>query len=401
VIDGLLVAQNSVGKIVSLAGTWSKEKLVILKESDESFICPSCKQAVMLKVGNERIPHFAHLKKSECDSFSEGESSYHLKGKLQLYDWLMHQGYSPTLEPYFQHLKQRPDLFVDYGKHQYMLEYQCSTIEMTKFKSRTENYITHGYQPIWILGGKRLKRVNNHLFQLSSFEWMFIKLVDNKPSLLYYCSEMEKFLFLHNIFPLTPSTSYATLNVISPTNYSFNNSINLPGRISGLSEWLEMKKSWRLSCTIYPSQSQKNLLNDLYKKRLYPSLLPSEVGIPVPSMYWIQTHPMIWQAWILVDFIHKLPNNATFSFQDLYRYFNSKKRSEPFYIRDLPLVTKTHYSFALMEYMNCLSQLGILEYVDKKMFRKIKNGSFPIHIEEALEEDKKQLLKLNKINKGI
>jgi competence protein CoiA len=397
----MLVAQNSVGKIVSMTDHWSRETLFDLKESNETFLCPSCKQAVTLKVGNERIPHFAHVKREECNTFSEGESMYHLKGKLQLYEWLNSQGYSPILEPYFQALKQRPDLFVPHDKHQYMVEYQCSPLEVSRFKERTENYISNGYEPIWILGGKRLKRVSHHQFSLSSFEWLFVKQLNNKPYLLYYCSETEKFLLLHNILPLNPSTVNATLEIISPHNYSFSNNIKPKvTSIPGNTEWLEMKKSWRINCTQFPSHSLKKLLHYLYNHRIYPSLLPSEVGIPVPSMYWIQTHPMVWQAWILVGFIQKIQKNSPFTFQAVYHYFNMKKRKEPFYIRDLPLISTTHYSFAIMEYLNCLVNLGLIEQVDKKTFRKVKDCSFPQNIEEALKTDLYQLSKLREKNKG-
>jgi competence protein CoiA len=398
----VLVAQNSVGKIVSMTGHWSRETLVHLKESGETFLCPGCKQAVTLKVGNERIPHFAHVKKEECHTFSEGESLYHLKGKLQLYEWLNSQGYSPILEPYFHALKQRPDLFVPNGKRKFMVEYQCSPLEVSRFKERTENYIANGYEPIWILGGKRLKRVSHHQFNLSSFDWLFVKQLNNKPYLLYYCSEIEKFLLLHNILPITTSTVNATLEVLSPQNYMFSNNIEPMVTISpGNSDWIEMKKTWRLYCTQYPSHSLKKLLHYLYNYRIYPSLLPSEVGIPVPSMYWIHTHPMIWQAWILVGFIQKLHKNSPFTFQSVYQYFNMKKRKEPFYIRDLPLISNTHYSFAIMEYLDSLVELGIVEKIDKKTFRKVKDCSLPQNIEEALQEDIFQYSKLKEKNKGI
>jgi competence protein CoiA len=398
----VLVAQNTIGEVFSMTGQWSRETLSDLKDSGETFQCPSCKQVVTLKVGNERIPHFAHVKKKDCNSFAEGESMYHLKGKLQLYEWLNHQGYSPILEPYFQHLQQRPDLYVANGKQQYMVEYQCSPIEVSRFKERTENYIANGYEPIWILGGKRLKRVSLHQFNLSSFEWLFVRQRQNKPYLLFYCSETEKFLLLHNILPLSTNTVYASLEVISSNKYLFPHPIESKVKNgSGLSEWIDMKKSWRLNCTQYPSHSLKKLLHYLYNHHIYPSLLPSEVGIPVPSMYWIQTHPMIWQTWILVGYIQKLQKNSPFTFKAVYQFFNMKKRKEPFYIRDIPLNLNTHYSFAIMEYLDRLVVLGVLEQVDKKTFRKVKEFSFHRNMEEALKEDNHQLLKLLEKNKGI
>jgi competence protein CoiA len=388
----VLVAHNVKGKIFSMTGEWTKESLFSLKEN-ETFQCPSCKQPVLLRIGNQRIPHFAHVKASNCQAFSEAESTYHLEGKIQLYNWLNHQSYSPKLEPYFKQLKQRPDLFVLFNHSSLAIEYQCSTIDANRFKERTENYMVNGYQPLWILGGKRLKRLSNNQFTLSTFDWMFTRLMNKKPCLLYYCSETKKFLLLHHLVPLTTNKVVADLEVISPQDISINDllSRNLDTSFP-MEEWLEMKTNWRLNCTQFPSHSMKKLLHYLYNNHKYPSLLPSEVGVPVPSMYWIQTSPLIWQAWILLELIDKLPVHSTFSFQDVYHFFNMKKRSQLFYLRDLPLISTSHYSFAIMEYLNRLVDFGMLVHINKKTFKKIRDCHFPTNLEEAIKADQLLLL---------
>lgn len=378
----------------SMNGVWAKDSLLGLRES-ETFLCPSCKKTVLLRIGNHRIPHFAHVKKSDCDSFSEGESAYHLEGKVQLYEWLTHQGYSPELEPYFKKVKQRPDLFVCNQKYQYTIEFQCSALDSNRFKERTENYILNGFSPLWILGGKRLKQTSNNRFTLSTFDWMFTKLINKKPSLLYYCPEIKKFLILHEIVPLTSSTVIATLDIISPHERSLTSLQNqVSNMVYPIDAWLDMKKSWRLNCTQFPSHSMKKLLNFLYLKQIYPSLIPSEVGIPVPSMYWIQTSPMIWQSWILLEYIETLPTYSQFSFQSVYHFIKMKKKSQLFFVKELPLITNSHYSFAIMEYLDRLVDTGLLMYIDKKTFQKMRNCQFPSQIEEALLEDQRLLLML-------
>lgn len=388
----MLVAQNLKGTIFSMTRDRTVESLVNLKGS-ESFQCPSCKEPVLLKIGNQRVPHFAHVKKRNCLSFSEVESTYHLKGKLQLYEWLNSQGYSPKLEPYFQEIKQRPDVMLFHDKRPYALEYQCSTLDTNRFKERTENYSIHGYQPVWILGGKRLKRVFYNQFSLSSFDWMFTRLIKKKPCLLYYCSESQKFLFLSILSPITTSKVYAGLEVISKHDLSFTSLLSRDQQISfPYTDWLETKKNWRLTCTQFPSHSMKRLIEYLYHNQIPPSLLPAEVGIPVPSMYWIQTPPIIWQAWILIEFIHRLPTLSTFSFQAVYYYFNFKKRNQLLYIRELPLISTSHYSFAILEYLDGLVDMGVLKKLGKKTFQKLRNGHFPLTIDQAISEDRRLIL---------
>ena len=67
-----------------------KEKLRRIRE-DQEFQCPECKEKVMMKIGTQRMEHFAHQKGSLCVESYERESEYHLAGKLQLFQWLKNQ----------------------------------------------------------------------------------------------------------------------------------------------------------------------------------------------------------------------------------------------------------------------------------------------------------------------
>ncbi|WP_246938599.1 competence protein CoiA [Bacillus pinisoli] len=394
----MLVAQNHNGQLISITKDWTKESLFNLRNQEE-FHCPGCKEPVMLRVGDQRIPHFAHVRSSQCHSFSEPESSYHLSGKLQLYEWLQNQSLYPVLEPYIHYIKQRPDLYLSIKSASYAIEYQCSTISFKQFKERTEGYVSKQIKPLWILGGKRLKRYGPGEFSLSAFDWMFVQLGSNhKPYLLSYCSEIRKFLFLHHIIPLSSTKALGDLDIICPADLTFRNLVSHhKDPNSSIQQWIDIKKNWRLHCTRYPSQSMKKLLHFLYQKQVYPSLLPSEIGIPIRSMYWIQTSPFVWQSWILLEFIEQRPIGDVFTFQSLYEYFNLKRKTEPLFIRDLPLITTSHYSFALMEYLQSLVQVGLLERVNTKTFKRITRCQYPKNIEEALEFDERLFTKHKKL----
>lgn len=82
----------------------------MLAEQQSKCYCPACGNSVILKRGEKRLPHFAHQKDNYCESSSESESSYHLQGKLQLYERLKNLGMNPELEPYFPAIKQRADI---------------------------------------------------------------------------------------------------------------------------------------------------------------------------------------------------------------------------------------------------------------------------------------------------
>ena len=60
------------------AGSYSKEKAAELRK--KRWFCPVCKSELDIKLGREKLPHFAH-KKQAVSGESEPESEYHLEGK--------------------------------------------------------------------------------------------------------------------------------------------------------------------------------------------------------------------------------------------------------------------------------------------------------------------------------
>lgn len=120
----------------------------------EHYRCPGCKKKVILKKGQVNVHHFAHIKKEGCASFSEGETEEHLKGKLDLYNWLKHLQIPVQLEPYLNDLQQRPDLLAIINEVPTAIEFQCSPIPIETVKKRTEGYLSSGYRVLWIVGQK-------------------------------------------------------------------------------------------------------------------------------------------------------------------------------------------------------------------------------------------------------
>ena len=53
------------------------ERLVFASKSGERGICPLCGTEMVARVGSERVPHWAHKIKSECDPWYEQESKWH------------------------------------------------------------------------------------------------------------------------------------------------------------------------------------------------------------------------------------------------------------------------------------------------------------------------------------
>ena len=104
----MLVALTENQEIFQLTPSITETTLYELRQTT-TFYCPQCKESLQLKIGRIKIPHFAHVKNSQCESlFSDGESLTHLLGKQQLFTFFQQYG-NVQLEPYLQQLHQRPN----------------------------------------------------------------------------------------------------------------------------------------------------------------------------------------------------------------------------------------------------------------------------------------------------
>jgi hypothetical protein len=105
--------------------------------------CPGCHDAVILKRGTKRLPHFAHLPFADC--FFAFESYEHLQAKVMLLDRFRLLGLHAQVE-----VPLRPDRRVDLavilesGKR-LAIEIQASAIGVDDIKARITDHRRHSY----------------------------------------------------------------------------------------------------------------------------------------------------------------------------------------------------------------------------------------------------------------
>ncbi|MDR0922120.1 MAG: hypothetical protein LBM95_07050 [Lactobacillales bacterium] len=143
----MLVAWDKAGKVIHLL---ELEQTRIKAMKRQEFFCPGCKGRVILKCGEVKQPHFAHVHLTDCQMFSEGETPEHLALKEIFLNWANRE-YQAELECYLPELAQRPDILLD---GLIALEIQCSPLTIERLVERTENYLLHKYKPIWLCGKK-------------------------------------------------------------------------------------------------------------------------------------------------------------------------------------------------------------------------------------------------------
>ena len=213
------------GGTICLADGYKAEDLKRLRKR-HAFYCPVCRCELDLKIGSVKLPHFAHKPDAACPVPHEPESPYHLKGKRLLYEWLGRQGLRPVLVPYLQEIRQRPDLLLEHGTRQVAVEFQCANLNAAAYRKRTEGFLRLGIEPVWILGGNRIKRLTGDLFQLSRFHWQFIQKSDKPPKLLFFCPEQKAFIILEHLIPFQTNKTSASLRFLPLAEASWRNVTN-------------------------------------------------------------------------------------------------------------------------------------------------------------------------------
>lgn len=388
----LLVALLRNGKVVSLAEAWTKEELVRLKKS-EAFFCPACKREVVLKLGNHRIPHFAHKKDAACPYEHEPESARHLTGKLDLFSWLQRQNIQAKLEPYLSSVRQRPDILVAHHLI-YAIEYQCSAVGEQLFQKRNDFYRAKGIRPIWILGAHHLRYRNMHHITLPRFQWMFahcFPLVP-RPLLFYYCSETKRLIRLVHLVPFSVRHTFA-IPVVQPLHsVSFTDLLSFPVvslPASFWHDWLNYKKRWRLTFTLYPNKITRLICSDFYRWGIIPSLFPTEAGWPLPHGYLFETPPFIWQTYVLIPFIRS--ESKLVSIDSIYRFIDERMDAGRLAVRQLPLAMGQRYTQAVYEYLQLLTKLGYFQWESRKRLRLVKQFTFPKTMDEVIQQDQQMM----------
>jgi competence protein CoiA len=395
----VLTARMANGEIIALNKPRNTQELIALKES-RLFYCSGCHQKVILKIGTKRRPHFAHMRGGECAAYSESESEYHLEGKYQLFEWLTKQNVEVELEKYIPELKQIPDLLVNNDtQNKIAIEYQCSTISEKLFLSRTSGYLENQITPYWLIGANRIKQVSSYVYQFKDMDWMASRQFINDLSQLFiftFDPLNKKFILYSNLLPLTKTKVFAFHSIFLTHTVQLNNMIQQDSKEKSsplLKIWKRNKVNWRLHMFKQTSPSIQFLKVHYYKQNLHFSLFPPEAGIPTRYIHFIQTPTYVWQAWIL-ESIKNRGIHRMFTFKEILQEFRKMVSRNIFQLRTLPLIKNSHFSFAIMDYLNALAIIGLVKKKSSTLFVIVKEVRYPKNIEEAFNKDEEILLKL-------
>ncbi|RTR30074.1 hypothetical protein EKG37_14355 [Robertmurraya yapensis] len=385
----LLTAKLNSGETITLAEKYSRNQLEAIRKKEE-FYCRSCSEKLILKIGTQRIPHFAHEKGSECTEYDR-ESEYHMSGKIKLFEWLETQGLSPEMECYYPVIKQRADIAFTYEEKTFCIEFQCSTISAEVFRKRTEGYRKLSLHPIWILGGKNINRKQTHKLSLTSFHYLFLKETANREVYLpAYCPQTNQFIRLENLISLTTRTAYASIFCKPLEKWTVQDLIEPKITFSpSLKYWSSDLLLYKNTLITNGQALQDLFLFELYSHTLHPYTLPSYVGLPLKQNYAIETAPFIWQTYLFLEHLFGREPGTIVRFQDAYKTILKRLKEKQLVVRDLPCMHRNPLPFVIQDYLVALTQIGVLKKKENNIYLIDKEIKIANNMEERLKEEVK------------
>src|SRR5699024_159489 len=376
--DAVLQAITNKGESV-IPALFSKEELHKLRKQ-HTFSCPPCHSEVILKIGEQMIPHFAHKQLQQC-ALQKGEGFYHETGKMILYQWLKSQGLEVYLEKWLPSINRTPDIMIKLEKKEIVIEYQCARIDLQTLHARMNDYKEAGIAQIWILGANRLKRKQNGDLILDEFTKQYIHHFENYfPQIYYFCSKAKKFIIYPHVIS-SKTNQNATLPIIRQL-YSFT-FLDLfkqtgPSQLAQLTLWKRKKYTYR-------TQSSHRLFGDelkfrkwLYEQNLHIEKLPSLIYLPIATQYKMKTNPWNWQSRLIISiFLHK-PKYAIFSLKQCHLLLKAHyvKKLSPLYL---------NHTDPVEEYLLLLEQLGYVKRISKNQFQILKKIETYQNVEESIK----------------
>ncbi len=133
----------------------SHEQVVIaaLAAKGKTYFCPECRSPLRVRAGSRRQPHFFHLSHNRRCRQS-GKSVVHLRIQQKLSE-LLPAG-EAVLECRFAAISRIAD--IAWLPKRLVFEVQCSPITAEEIARRNRDYLSEGFQTVWILHDRRFNR---------------------------------------------------------------------------------------------------------------------------------------------------------------------------------------------------------------------------------------------------
>lgn len=324
-----------------------------------TWSCLSCQTPVTLKNGSQIAPHFAHRAEASCQSFSEGESEEHLRGKALLAQWCEQDNLVYELEAYLPELQQRPDLLID---ETIALEFQCSRLPLELLVKRTENYLAHGYTVIWIFGShfflkKQLSQLQLATLAYSSQVGFYLWQLDGQKAQLTLNYFIEEVIGAQHAHFKQKHWQLGQASLLEILAFPQTNQVKLERHYSSQAIILNYLK--RLPRRLQnKQQSTLQLQLIFYRYGTHLAELSNLYFLPVTRSLLVGDEIILWrwQVWQIL-----LKEDAV-SLETLWQELKGFSQGQASFQQAQPLIPKDlTLSLLIDEYLICLTELGFIQ----------------------------------------
>lgn len=294
----LFVAMNERRELINIVHYRERTSLLPLKE--QHLYCPQCERPVILKIGTVMIPHFAHVKHSNCsESFAEGETLEHMQAKIQLYSLFERSPYTPQLEPVLRDCAQRPDLYVKDAEQHYVIEYQWTPISKKQLQKRTTNYIKANYPSFWLTKPPHSLRPNLiQIVRLTPF-YRAVYESNERPYLYYYDPRIQSFYYIAPLIHIQNDRYIGHVQKIPYKDQTVPFRRDKPelssAQIERYIHYYAHARMRRIEQAIRYERGNDTLLTRCHDLKLLPFELPNWIGVPLIDGHVFRQHALDWQ----------------------------------------------------------------------------------------------------------
>lgn len=298
-VKDILTAKTENGQLIYLTKNYSRQDLLAMRSS-QKFTCPDCGNTLLLKVGDIKIPHFAHKSHSDCESSGEPESLLHLQGKVLLHQFFTNKNFPVELEKYVPEIRQRADLLVD---GQTVIEFQCSPISATDVLRRSAAYSGMGLNPTWIFGIKEKPADSIQIIRLMEYQKEMLIRQGRSKFLLLLNPEAGQFNYYSNLFHISGNRWVGKVRALPVAKQTFP--FAAPKNLD--------RKDFGAVCTVFEQARSGFIRSQLFAKNRYQNDfwllcyklgldvrdLPAFIGVPILGSECIAEHAVIWQLKVM------------------------------------------------------------------------------------------------------
>jgi competence protein CoiA len=342
--------------------------------NNAQFYCPHCKSPMQLKIGYQKVPHFAHISTKTCSFNKQSESIQHLTSKKLLYDLLKSSHDQVYLEYYFSSVKQIADIWLETETESIAIELQCSSIPVSEVRRRTKGYLSSRVQPLWIL----VQPIDYTLpLSLTPFQQSFIRYSSKLGYFLLQLSpEKRQFNVYTHLVPVSLTKFISNKTILPLTEFSFPIILSQVNQTTSLTteDWWRYRKKWIANKIGFNGRRKDLFLKEVYNDGDIFQYLPAYIGLPVPHMILVKNHPIQWQYYIWKDILKGKVIRSNIKLQEVVAALKKRVKKNNLVLRDFPFIPIHQYdlTYIVQQYLFLLENLGILVEVQQNIFQLIQ-----------------------------